>query len=190
MGTQYDSSEDMAVDMLNKGTTREDIGGDINEITQEDVFEILKQMGAKIDALHAQFKVMKQDLQNGDRSITASRVLDTAIKTFEEVDAISDAATAFAETKNPMKKGTTREDIGGDIGDAEAEKMMDFLAEYNKNTIPEMKELLKMLKDTQEKNKEIKAIGTKTLEKMIDDLEQEIRYTENNPDNISRYNEN
>lgn len=104
MGTQYDSSEDMAVDMLNKGTTREDIGGDINEITQEDVFEILKQMGAKIDALHAQFKVMKQDLQNGDRSITASRVLDTAIKTFEEVDAISDAATAFAETKEPMQE--------------------------------------------------------------------------------------
>jgi UDP-N-acetylglucosamine enolpyruvyl transferase len=139
------------------------INEDINEITQEDVFEILKQMGAKIDALHAQFIQMKQDLQSGDRSITASRVLDTAIKTFEEVDAISDAATAFGETKKPMK-------------------------EYDKDSGPQMEELLKMLKDLQEKNKEIKAVGTRTLEKMIADLEMEIRRLPNMDKNISQYN--
>ena len=274
------------------------INEDINEITQEDVFEILKQMGAKIDALHAQFIQMKQDLQSGDRSITASRVLDTAIKTFEEVDAISDAATAFGETKKPMKedmalvgnialgvvgglaglyalvkttkflgyvagqglmalgnklqssaktaaRGRRKELIMGIIkkfeGDTELQSMyaalppytpktknernnqmrkiaayiksklspeeMDYFAdissmlrtgdlaetkkpmkEYNKDSGPQMEELLKILKDLQEKNKEIKAVGVRTLEKMIADLEMEIRRLPNMDKNVSQYN--
>jgi hypothetical protein len=62
------------------------------------------------------------------------------------------------------------------------------MKEYDKDSGPQMEELLKMLKDLQEKNKEIKAVGTRTLEKMIADLEMEIRRLPNMDKNVSQYN--
>jgi len=77
-----------------------------------------------------------------------------------------------------------------DINERGIEETKKPMKEYDKDSGPQMEELLKMLKDLQEKNKEIKAVGTTTLEKMIADLEMEIRRLPNMDKNISQYNTN
>jgi hypothetical protein len=101
MGTQYDSSEDMAADMVKKGITREEKGLD-EAMTMEDTFALIKQVGTKLEDLYTQLKDMKKDIQSGDNSITADKVLNVALKTFAEIRAMEDAAEAFGlqETKD------------------------------------------------------------------------------------------
>lgn len=65
------------------------------QMTMEDTFALIKQVGQKLEELHTQLKEMKKDVQGGDRSITADSVLDTALKTFSEIQAMEDAAEAF-----------------------------------------------------------------------------------------------
>jgi hypothetical protein len=65
------------------------------QMTIEDSFALIKQVGQKLEELHTQLKEMKKDVQGGDRSITADSVLDIALKTFSEIQAMEDAAEAF-----------------------------------------------------------------------------------------------
>ena len=81
-----------------------------------------------------------------------------------------------------MNEAKQKKEYGGEI-----KKLM---KEYDKDSGPQMEELLKALKDIQEKNKEIKAVGVKTLEKMITDLESEIKRLPNMNGNMSQYNNN
>ena len=79
------------------------------------------------DEHQAILKAIQDMVMTGDH-----KILDLIKDKIEAEWGDEPESSAFAETKNPMKTGTTKEDIGGDIGDAEAEKMMDFLAEKEK----------------------------------------------------------
>ena len=128
----------------------------------------LKESYDPLDAMRQAFMILT-DLQDELKSMKASgnipdgeSIIDRALAVFDEIEALENDDMSTAE---PIK-------------------------EYTKDSGPEMQELLKALKDIQEKNKEIKAVGVKTLEKMITDLENEIKRLPNMNGNISQYNNN
>ncbi|NDD59170.1 MAG: hypothetical protein EBZ47_07985, partial [Chlamydiae bacterium] len=120
-----------------------------NPLLKEAKQSRLKESYDPLDAMRQAFMILT-DLQDELKSMKASgnipdgeSIIDRALAVFDEIEALENDDMSTAE---PIK-------------------------EYTKDSGPEMQELLKALKDIQEKNKEIKAVGVKTLEKMITDLE-------------------
>jgi hypothetical protein len=167
-----------------KAKTNEEIGGDIGDAEAEKMMDFLAEDGDEtwfsdmnyFKKEHEGYKLKPTDMVSiGDiPAMTYAQALKKFIKKEGYMGTQYDSSEDMAA--DMIKKGITREGRQ--------------LKEYNKNSGPQMEELLKILKDLQEKNKEIKAVGTKTLEKMIYDLETEIRRLPNMDGNVSQYNTN
>jgi hypothetical protein len=189
MGTQYDSSEDMAVDMIKKGITERYQPGDMwspnfdyksmlkaaanlsvsspEELMQnisdsfedvnyhrenshlQDAIEAKKENDN--DAIKFHLALFKDELKKTIKNLKETQIFER--EKIEEGEAAYEYEKGKAAGEKEEKAKLTKEDIGGDIGDATAAKMMDFLAEKDKVKErlsiedPHVEKIIQILKD-------------------------------------------
>lgn len=82
------------------------------------------------DAIKYHLALFKDELKKTIKNLKETQIFER--KKVEEGKAAYEYEKGKATGKKEEKAKLTKEDIGGDIGDAQAEKMMDFLAEKDK----------------------------------------------------------
>ena len=189
MGTQYGSSEDMAVDMVKKGITERYQPGDMwspnfdykgmlkaaanlsvsspEELMQnisdsfedvnyhrenshlQDAIEAKKENDN--DAIKFHLALFKDELKKTIKNLKETQIFER--EKIEEGEAAYEYEKGKAAGEKEEKAKLTKEDLGKDIEDAEAEKMMDFL--YEKDKVkeglpvedPRVEQIIQTLKD-------------------------------------------
>jgi len=189
MGTQYGSSEDMAIDMVKKGITERYQPGDMwspnfdykgmlkaaanlsvsspEELMQnisdsfedvnyhrenshlQDAIEAKKENDN--DAIKFHLVLFKDELKKTIKNLKETQIFER--EKIEEGEAAYEYEKGKAAGEKEEKAKLTKEDLGKDIEDAEAEKMMDFL--YEKDKVkeglpvedPRVEQIIQTLKD-------------------------------------------
>jgi len=189
MGTQYGSSEDMAVDMVKKEITERYQPGDMwspnfdykgmlkaaanlsvsspEELMQnisdsfedvnyhrenshlQDAIEAKKENDN--DAIKFHLALFKDELKKTIKNLKETQIFER--EKIEEGEAAYEYEKGKAAGEKEEKAKLTKEDLGKDIEDAEAEKMMDFL--YEKDKVkeglpvedPRVEQIIQTLKD-------------------------------------------